>query len=146
MYKRQLLLVRFPQCHVYVVLQIGYCNHSCNYEANCERSFSVFKLTKSYLRSTMIQLKLTGLAILSIDKAYLNYMKSYCNAYLKISWASQKIKIMFHVFRHGGKWLGIFFQVPKPIQGGGTSTTMSLRVVCSRLVFEEVTSPKHTHL
>ena len=59
----------------------------------------------------------------------------------EISWASQKIKIMFHVFQYGrGGWLGIF-QVPKPIQGGRTSTTMSLCVVCSRLVFGEVASP-----
>ena len=37
-------------------------------------------------------------------------------------------------------WLRIF---PSPIayMGGGTSTIISLRVVCSRLVFGEVTSP-----
>ena len=40
-----------------------------------------------------------------------------------------------------GKWLGIFPSPKAHIGGGRTSTTISLRVVCSRLVFREVTSP-----
>ena len=48
---------------------------------------------------------------------------------------------MFHVFQYGGRreGRGIFFS-PKAYMGGGTSTTMSLRVECSRLVFGEVAS------
>ena len=49
---------------------------------------------------------------------------------------------MFHVFQFGGgEWLGIFPSPEAYIGGWGTSTTMSLRVVCSRLVFGEVASP-----
>ena len=47
--------------------------------------------------------------------------KLYCYAYLKISWANQKIKIMLHVFQYGeegGGWLGIF-PSPKAYIGGG---------------------------
>lgn len=40
-------------------------------EASCERSFSVLKLIKSYLRSVMSQLRLSALAILSIEKEFL---------------------------------------------------------------------------
>ena len=40
----------------------------------------------------------------------------------------------------GGGWLGIF-PILKAYIGGETSTTMSFRVVCSRLVFGEVTFP-----
>ena len=36
--------------------------------ASAERSFSKFKLIKSYLRSTMSQEKLSGLAVLSVEK------------------------------------------------------------------------------
>jgi hypothetical protein len=36
--------------------------------ASAERSFSKLKLIKSYLRSTMSQARLSGLAILSIEK------------------------------------------------------------------------------
>ena len=36
--------------------------------ASCERSFSKLKLIKSYLRSTMNQVRLTSLAILSIER------------------------------------------------------------------------------
>ena len=43
--------------------------------------------------------------------------KLYCNAYLKISWANQKIKIMFHVFQYGG-WLGISPSSQAYIGGG----------------------------
>ena len=49
----------------------------------------------------------------------------------EISWASQKIKIMF-----------FNMEVPKPIQRGKTSTTMSLRIWCSRLVFREVANTR----
>ena len=38
--------------------------------ASVERSFSKFKLIKSYLRSTMSQERLNGLAMLSIEKKY----------------------------------------------------------------------------
>lgn len=36
--------------------------------ASCERNFSKLKLIKTYLRSSMVQQKLTNLGILSIDK------------------------------------------------------------------------------
>ena len=36
--------------------------------ASCERSFSKLKLVKTYLRSTMSQIRLTSLAILSIER------------------------------------------------------------------------------
>lgn len=36
--------------------------------AHCERSFSVLKRIKSYLRSTMTQKRLVNLALLSIEK------------------------------------------------------------------------------
>jgi hypothetical protein len=35
--------------------------------ASCERSFSILKLIKNYLRSTMGQSRLSGLALLSIE-------------------------------------------------------------------------------
>lgn len=38
----------------------------------CERSFSVLKLVKTYLRSTMGQIRLTSLGILSIEKEVVN--------------------------------------------------------------------------
>ena len=36
--------------------------------ASCERSFSKLKLIKSYLRSTMSQIRLTSIATLSIER------------------------------------------------------------------------------
>ena len=81
---------------------------------------------------------------------------TYALALSKISWVSQKIKIMCHVFQSGArrgedrnfsKFQSLygesskFFQVPKPIQRGGEmSTTISLHVECSRPVFGEVAS------
>jgi len=38
--------------------------------ASAERSFSKLKLIKSYLRSTMSQQRLKGLALLSIEKDF----------------------------------------------------------------------------
>ena len=38
----------------------------------CERSFSVLKLLKTYIRSTMGQTRLTSLAILSVEKKLVN--------------------------------------------------------------------------
>ena len=43
--------------------------------ASAERSFSKLKLLKSYLRSTMLQERLSGLAILSIEKEMLAELK-----------------------------------------------------------------------
>jgi len=43
--------------------------------ASAERSFSKLKLIKSYLRSTMSQEKLNGLAILSIENEMLKKLK-----------------------------------------------------------------------
>jgi len=40
--------------------------------ASAERSFSKLKLIKSYLRSTISQQRLKGLALLSIKKDFLN--------------------------------------------------------------------------
>ena len=40
--------------------------------ASCERSFSKLKLVKTYLRSTMSQIRLTSLAILSIEREITN--------------------------------------------------------------------------
>lgn len=44
----------------------------CISVASCERSFSKLKLIKSYLRTTMAQSRLTGLALLSIECEYAN--------------------------------------------------------------------------
>jgi hypothetical protein len=52
---------------------------------SAERSFSKLKLIKSYLRSTMSQEKLNGLAILSIEKnvlenlEYKNLIKNFAS-------------------------------------------------------------------
>jgi hypothetical protein len=43
--------------------------------ASVERSFSKLKLIKSYLRSTMSQERLNGLAILSIEKMMLENLE-----------------------------------------------------------------------
>ena len=57
--------------------------------ASAERSFSKFKLIKSYLRSTMSQEKLSGLAVLSVEKEMLKALK-YKN--LISNFASQKVR------------------------------------------------------
>ena len=57
--------------------------------ASAERSFSKFKLIKSYLRSTMSQEKLSGLAVLSVEKEMLKTLK-YKN--LISNFASQKVR------------------------------------------------------
>ena len=44
--------------------------------ASAERSFSKLKLIKSYLRSTMLQERLNGLTLLSIDKDMLGKLDS----------------------------------------------------------------------
>ena len=54
-----------------------------------ERSFLKFKLIKSYLRSIMSQEKLSGLAVLSIEKEMLEALK-YKN--LISNFASQKVR------------------------------------------------------
>jgi hypothetical protein len=57
--------------------------------ASAERSFSKLKLIKSYLRSTMSQERLNGLAILSIEKKLLENLE-YKN--LISNFASQKAR------------------------------------------------------
>jgi len=57
--------------------------------ASAERSFSKLKLIKSYLRSTMSQQRLNGLALLSIEKDFLNEI-NYDN--LIDNFASQKAR------------------------------------------------------
>jgi hypothetical protein len=57
--------------------------------ASAERSFSKLKLIKSYLRSTMSQERLNGLAILSIEKKILENLE-YKN--LIKNFASQKAR------------------------------------------------------
>ena len=57
--------------------------------ASAERSFSKLKLIKSYLRSTMSQERLSGLAILSIEKEMLAELE-YKN--LISNFASQKAR------------------------------------------------------
>jgi hypothetical protein len=59
--------------------------------ASAERSFSKLKLIKSYLRSTMSQERLNGLAILSIENEMLKKLE-YKN--LISNFASQKARIM----------------------------------------------------
>jgi hypothetical protein len=59
--------------------------------ASAERSFSKLKLIKSYLRSTMSQERLNGLAILSIEKNMLENLE-YKN--LISNFASQKARRM----------------------------------------------------
>jgi len=54
-----------------------------------ERSFLKLKLIKSYLRSTMSQQRLNGLALLSIEKYFLNKI-NYDN--LIDNFASQKVQ------------------------------------------------------
>ena len=47
------------------------------------------------------------------DEFYVVKPLGNCNVYLRTSWASQKIKIIFHVFQYGGGgWLGNF-SIPK---------------------------------
>lgn len=43
--------------------------------ASAERSFSKLKLIKTYLRTTMSQERLSGLAMISIEKGYLDSLK-----------------------------------------------------------------------
>jgi hypothetical protein len=57
--------------------------------ASAENSFSKLKLIKSYLRSTMSQERLNGLAILSIEKKMLENLE-YKN--LISNFASQKVR------------------------------------------------------
>jgi hypothetical protein len=59
--------------------------------ASAERSFSKLKLIKSYLKSTMPQERLNGLAILSIKKEMLKKLE-YKN--LISNFASQKVRII----------------------------------------------------
>jgi hypothetical protein len=59
--------------------------------ASAERSFSKLKLIKSYLRSTMSQERLNGLAILSIEKGMLEKLEYKT---LISNFASQKARRM----------------------------------------------------
>ena len=61
--------------------------------ASAERSFSKLKLIKSYLRSTMSQERLNGLAILSIEKYILTKLE-YKNL-INIFVSQKAIKISF---------------------------------------------------
>ena len=58
----------FPnlQIALHLLLSIG-----CSI-ASCERSFNKLKLIKTYMRSTLSQEKLSGLAILSIERKIFN--------------------------------------------------------------------------
>ena len=65
--------------------------------ASAERSFSKLKLIKSYLRSTMSQERLSGLAILSIEKEMSEELK-YKN--LISNFASQKARKIDFKLKH----------------------------------------------
>ena len=61
--------------------------------AKCERTFSTLKRTKSYLRSTMTEQRLTDLAILSIEKE----MSSNINLeHVVDNFAAKDRKIVLH--------------------------------------------------
>ena len=63
----------FPnlQIALHLLLSIG-----CSI-ASCERSFSKLKLSKTYMRSTLSQERLYGLAILSIERILSKYLRRY---------------------------------------------------------------------
>ncbi|KAI8572198.1 hypothetical protein RHMOL_Rhmol01G0179100 [Rhododendron molle] len=61
--------------------------------ASGERSFSKLKLIKSYLRSTMSQERLNGLAMLSIEKDMVS--KLDCNSLITTFAAKNARRVMF---------------------------------------------------
>ena len=59
--------------------------------ASAERSFSKLKLIKSYLRTTMLQERLSGLAMLSIENDLLDKLEY---SYSINKYASQKARMI----------------------------------------------------
>ena len=64
----------------------------CISVTSCEISFSKLKLVKSYLRSTMSQIRITSLSILSIERDITNVMNfdtiinDFCGSEIKKSY------------------------------------------------------------